>query len=111
MTRRPDPRLLKFLEAYDPGISTLALRLREMVLEEAPDAPEMIYDAYNAVAFGFSYTGRLKEAFIHIASYAGHVNLGFNYGATLPDPHRVLRGTGKQVRHIKIASPSDLELP
>ena len=111
MPRPPDTRLLQFLQAYDPAIGTIALALREMVLEEAPHAPEMIYDAYNAVAFGFSFTGRLKEAFIHVASYAKHVNLGFNYGATLADPHGVLLGSGKQVRHIKIASPADLERP
>ena len=82
-----------------------------MVLEESPHAPEMIYDAYNAVAFGFSFTGRLKEAFIHIATYTTHVNLGFNYGATLPDPLGVLVGSGKQVRHIKIRNEADLALP
>lgn len=111
MPRLPDPRLLKFLEAYDPAIGSIALALRQMVLEEAPDAPEMIYDAYNAVAFGFSFTGRLKEGFIHIAAYSKHVNLGFNYGATLADPHGVLVGSGKQVRHIKIARAADLERP
>jgi hypothetical protein len=82
-----------------------------MVLREAPEAPEMIYDAYSAVSFGYSFTGRLKEAFIHIASYKDHVNLGFNYGATLPDPDGVLVGAGKQVRHIKIFGDSDLERP
>ncbi|HEY3738722.1 MAG TPA: DUF1801 domain-containing protein [Bryobacteraceae bacterium] len=111
MVRPPDQRLLDYLQVYDRSVSTLALALRELVLEEAPDAPEMIYDAYNAVAFGFSFTGRLKEAFIHIATYAKHVNLGFNYGATLADPHRMLLGAGKQVRHIKIATLADLERP
>jgi hypothetical protein len=109
--RPPDSRLLDFLRVYDPSICSLALGLRTLVLEEAPEAPEMIYDAYNAVAFGFSFTGRLKEAFIHIAVYAKHVNLGFNYGATLADPRGVLVGTGKQVRHIKIGSQADLERP
>ena len=111
MPRPPDSRLLQFLQAYEPAIGTIALALRDMVLEEAPDAPEMIYDAYNAVAFGYSFTGRLKEAFIHIASYPKHVNLGFNYGATLADPHGVLLGSGKQVRHIKIMGVQDLEKP
>ena len=111
MPRPPDTRLLKFLEAYDPAISVIGLALRDMVLEEAPDAPEMMYDAYNAVAFGYSFTGRLKEAFIHIACYARHVNLGFNYGATLADPRGVLVGSGRQLRHIKILSVGDLEKP
>jgi hypothetical protein len=33
-----------------------------------------------------------------------HVNLGFNYGAELPDPSKLLEGTGKLYRHVKIKS-------
>jgi hypothetical protein len=36
------------------------------------------------------------------------VNLGFNRGTTLADPQRVLVGTGKSVRHIRLAGESDL---
>lgn len=38
MHRPPDPELLGFLEAYDRHISDLALALREVILEEAPEA-------------------------------------------------------------------------
>ncbi len=54
--RPPDPRLLGFLAVYDRHISELALALRAMVLDAAPDAVEAIYDAYSAVAMGFSFT-------------------------------------------------------
>jgi hypothetical protein len=110
-SRPPDPRLLGFLAVYDRHIAELALALREMVLEAAPEAIESIYDAYNAVAIGFSFTGRLKDGFCHIATYAHHVNLGFNRGASLPDPQEVLEGTGKAIRHIKMARQSDLAAP
>jgi hypothetical protein len=109
--RPPDPRLLSYLSAYDRGITDLAVGLRAMVLEEAPDAIEVIWDAYSAVAIGFSFTGKLKDQFCHIASYARHVNLGFDYGATLPDPQKVLAGTGTRIRHIKVASLKDLAKP
>jgi hypothetical protein len=107
-SRPPDPRLLGFLVAYDRQIAELALALRGMVLEAAPEAIEAIYDAYNAVAIGYSFTGRLKDSFCHIAAYPHHVNLGFNRGSTLADPEGVLAGTGKSIRHIRIASPGDL---
>jgi hypothetical protein len=35
--------------------------------------------------------------------------LGFNQGAELPDPHRLLKGTGKKIRHIRFDSSDDLE--
>ena len=54
MTRPPDPRLLSFLEAYDRTIGDLALALREIILDEVPDASESIYQVYTvAIWFGF----------------------------------------------------------
>ena len=102
MSRPPDRRLLSYLAAYDPHIADLTLALREVVLEEAPDAIESIVKSY-AVAIGFSFTGKpLKDGFCHIVTYSSHVNLGFNRGAQLPDPNRVLAGKGKSIRHITI---------
>jgi hypothetical protein len=111
MARPPDRQLLSYLAAYDPHISDLTLALREVVLEEAPAAIESIVKSY-AVAIGFSFTGKpLKDGFCHIVTYASHVNLGFNRGALLPDPNRILEGKGKAIRHITINNQSELESP
>jgi hypothetical protein len=110
MHRPPDPQLLAFLEAYDPHISDLALALREVILEEAPDASESIYQVYT-VAIWFGFSGKMKDMFCYIATNAGHVNLGFPRGSMLPDPNRVLEGTGKTMRHIKLRSQRDVERP
>jgi len=109
--RPPHPELLGFLSPYDRSIVELALAVRALMLEEAPSAIETIYDAYNAVALGYSFTGRLKDGFCHVAVYAGHVNLGFNRGAGLPDPQGVLQGSGKNVRHVRIGRQDDLAKP
>ena len=111
MARPPDRRLLGYLAAYDPHVSDLTLALRELVLEEAPAAIESIVKSY-AVAIGFSFTGKpLKDGFCHIVTYATHVNLGFNRGALLPDPNRILVGKGKSIRHITIRNHGELENP
>jgi hypothetical protein len=107
--RAPIPELLEFLSAYHDRIVALALAVRRMVLTETPRATESIYDAYNAVAIGYSFTGRLKESFCHIAVYGTRVNLGFNRGADLADPRGILQGTGKQVRHVTIREAGDLK--
>lgn len=109
--RPPNPQYLDFLSAYDPHVVELALATRALVLEEAPDAIELIYDAYSAVSAGYGFTGRPSESFVYVAAYTSAVNLGFWRGASFPDPRRVLQGTGKQSRHIKIATLSDLEKP
>jgi len=108
---KPRPEYLKFLSAYEPRITDLALAVRKLVLEEAPEATELIYDAYSAVSVGYSFTGRPSDAFIHIAAYARWVNLGFNYGSQLEDPDKVLQGTGQWIRHVRIAEAEDVKNP
>jgi len=104
----PPKELIKFLKPYDPAIRDLALALRTLVLEELAPCCENIYDAYSAVAMGYGPTDRLRDGICHIAVYSSHVNLGFNFGATLADPKGILEGSGNQIRHVTINSPADL---
>ena len=41
----------------------------------------------------------------------GYVNLGFYQGAELADPKRLLEGTGKGLRHVKIRTLADANRP
>ena len=108
MERAPDPQLLGFLEAYDRPITDLALALREIILEEVPNASESVYQLYT-VAIWFGFSGKMKDMFCFITTSANHINLGFPRGSMLPDPNRVLEGEGKAMRHIKFANLRDLE--
>ena len=101
---------MEYLTRYEPAIMALTLALREIVLEEAPEARELVHAGY-AVAVAFTFTGKMGGAFCYVAAYRTHVNLGLNHGAVLPDPHKVLVGTGRQMRHIRIATERDLSLP
>ena len=110
--KHPAPRsLVKFLRPYDPAIQDLALRLRDLVLEEMAPCHENIYDAYSAVAIGYGWSERMRDGVFHIAVYTNHVNLGFNFGASLPDPLGILEGKGNQIRHISIGDTGALERP
>jgi hypothetical protein len=109
--REPPAELQRFLEPYDPEVARLFFAARTAVLAAAPQARELIYDAYNAVAAAYSFTHRMKEAFCHVAAYRDHVNLGFNRGAGLADPDGLLAGTGKHIRHIRIGAIADLQRP
>jgi len=108
--RPPDPQVLGFLEAYDRHIANLALALREVILEELPDASESVYQVYT-VAIWFGFSGKMKDMFCYIATNSKHVNLGFPRGSTLPDPNKVLEGDGKALRHIKLRTLEDVERP
>jgi len=108
----PPPRdLIRFLKPYDRDIRDLALELRALVLEEMAPCYENIYDAYSAVAIGYGTSDRLRDGVFHVAVYSKHVNLGFNDGATLDDPKRILQGAGSRIRHITIKTLEDLKRP
>ena len=106
--RKPGPQLLDLLADCEPAVCRLALALRELVLSEAPEAEELLYSVYAEVIV-FKLPAKKKGAFCYVAAYAHHVNLGFYNGSALPDPHRVLSGTGKKMRHIRFDSLSGLE--
>ena len=111
MRESPPPALIKFLKPYDREIRDLALKLRELVLEEMAPCYENIYDAYSAVAIGYGTSDRLGDGIFHIAVYSKHVNLGFNDGATLDDPKGILQGSGSRIRHVTIKTPEDIKQP
>jgi hypothetical protein len=110
MDRPPEPQLVGFLAAYDPHIADLALALREIILDEAPDASESIYQVYT-VAIWFGFSGKMKDMFCYIATSSDHVNLGFPRGARMADPSHMMEGVGKIMRHVKFASLAEMEAP
>jgi len=101
----------KFLQPYGPAITRLVAAARKIVLEEAPESIELIYDAYSAVSAGYSFTGRPTDSFVYVAAYPKGVNIGFWAASMLPDPSHLLEGTGKHSRHVKIRDAADLERP
>ena len=108
--RPPDPDYLKLLLPYGKVIQELALAARKLILEEAPEASEFVYEVYT-IADHFTFTERPSDAFVFTTTHANWVNLGFNFGSLLPDPDGLLRGEGKWIRHVRIARAADLDAP
>ena len=108
--RPPDPDYLKLLRRYDKVIQELALAARRLILEEAPEASEFVYEVYT-IADHFTFTERPSDAFLFTTTHANWVNVGFNFGSTLPDPDGLLRGEGKWIRHVRITKMADLDPP
>ena len=72
-------------------------------------AIELVYDNYNALAIGFATGERASDGVFSIVLYPRWVTLFFLEGACLPDPHGVLKGNGKVVRHIVLGEAGDLD--
>ena len=103
-------KLSELLSDRPDDLCQLVIKIRRAIAKAAANSSEMLYQTY-AVSDVFTYTHRLREAFIHIAVYADHVNLGFNRGANLSDPRGLLEGTGKLIRHIRVDGISTIRKP
>jgi hypothetical protein len=107
----PERQWSQFLARFRPEIARVAKEARTRLRKMLPRPVELIYDNYNALVIGFGPSERASEAVVSLAVYPRWVNLFFLQGARLPDPHRVLKGSGKQVRRILLESAGTLDQP
>jgi hypothetical protein len=82
----------------------LAYQLRKLVVAVMPDVVEVPWPRMRMASYGVG-PKKKSEHFCYISAQKDDVNLGFYYGAELPDPEGLLQGTGKRLRHVKIREP------
>lgn len=78
-------------------------RLRDLVLEEAPDAVEGVRPRWKLLGFN------LNKYFCAVAPQLDHARLLFEYGIELDDPAGELLGSGTQVRYLRFDSPDAID--
>ncbi len=96
----------KLLTTNQPEAQELARELRRLLQRLLPKAQEKIYKGWGVADYGFSASGR---GFLSIGPNKSYVNLFFMDGVELDDPSGLLVGSGKRLRHVKIASRKDLQ--
>ncbi len=104
MSKNETKDLLKFLKPFGTEINELVLWLREFVWDLYPKANELIYDNYNALAFGWSITDRVGHSFCSIAvgRTSKNIHFGFYWGSEIADPEKKLIGEGNQYRYLLV---------
>lgn len=73
-----------------------------VIRKSGADVRELMHDGHPTACVG-------DAAFAYVDTFKSHVNVGFFCGADLPDPHGLLEGTGKRMRHVKIRPGSALD--
>jgi hypothetical protein len=111
MKKSPEKELEKFIAKYSPEVCAVAQEALSHLRERLPGAIELVYDNYNALAISFGPTERASDAILSIALYPRWVNLFFLEGAKLPDPHKLLQGSGSRVRRIRLEDAATLRKP
>jgi len=81
--------------AHANELGEIARRWFEVMRNCGDDVRELLHDGHPTACVddaGFAYANAFKA----------HVNVGFFRGAELADPDRLLEGTGKFMRHVKL---------
>ncbi|MCU0436117.1 MAG: DUF1801 domain-containing protein [Bacteroidia bacterium] len=102
-------KIENFLSHYDPKVQDICRQLRKVALELLPETEEILFEGWKNISYGTGESRMDKDLIIYIAPFKDSVNLGFFRGANLPDTKRLLKGTGKQLRHLKLKSMTEYE--
>jgi hypothetical protein len=118
MTVKPDPKKLTpaaqlgaYIDKLDSKNQKLFRSARAAMRKRFPTANELVYDYGDALVIGYSPADRGIDSIVAIRACATGVSLHFSQGPQLPDPKRLLRGSGKQTRFIQVEAASQLAHP
>ncbi len=97
-----DPAIKIWMEEHSGDLGTIARHWFDVMRECGDDVRELMHDGHPTACVA-------DAAFAYVNAFTAHVNVGFFRGAELADPARLLEGTGKYMRHVKLRHESDID--
>ena len=90
-----DPAIEHWMHKHSGQLVEIARRWFEVMRACGDDVREVLHDGHPTACVD-------DAAFGYVNVFKAHVNVGFFRGAEIADPHRILEGTGKFMRHVKL---------
>ena len=90
-----DPAIDSWMKEHAGELGAIAQKWFEVMQKCGDEVRELLHDGCPTACLG-------DAAFGYVNVFTSHVNVGFFQGASLPDPVRLLQGTGKFMRHVKL---------
>jgi hypothetical protein len=109
--RSAEAQLRTFIEKFAPEHLRLIAAMRRSLRKRLPTAHEVVYEYRDFIVISYSPNERGYEGVLAIRASANGVKLYFNDAKELPDPAKLLQGSGKQVRSVKVEGTSTLARP
>jgi len=94
-TLEHDPAIDAWMTEHGGELGAIAHEWFELMRKCGDEVRELLHDGCPVACLG-------DAPFGYVNVFSSHVNVGFFQGAALPDPARLLRGTGKRMRHVKL---------
>jgi hypothetical protein len=90
-----DPAIDAWMKEHAGALGAIAHQWFEVMRKCGDEVRELLHDGCPVACLG-------DAPFGYVNVFTSHVNVGFFHGAALPDPARMLQGTGKFMRHVKL---------
>jgi hypothetical protein len=90
-----DPAIDAWMKKHSGDLGAIAHHWFELMRSCGDEVRELLHDGCPVACLG-------DTPFAYVNVFTSHVNVGFFQGAALPDPARILQGTGKFMRHVKL---------
>lgn len=97
-----DPGVDAWMEKQAVELGSIARRWFLVMRNCGDDVRELLHDGHPTACV-------TDAAFGYVNAFTAHVNVGFFRGAELFDPARLLQGTGKYMRHVKLRPGAELD--
>src|ERR1700716_3472151 len=89
------PTIVAWMKEHACELGAIAHQWFEVMRKCGDEVRELWHDGCPMACLG-------DTPFGYVNVFTSHVNVGFFRGAALPDPARLLQGTGKFMRHEKL---------
>ena len=99
---RRDPAIEAWMREHSGELGAIARRWFEVMRACGGDVRELLHDGHPTACIG-------DAAFGYVNAFRAHVNVGFFRGAEIADAAGLLEGTGKFMRHVKLAPERDVD--
>jgi len=90
-----DPAIDAWMKEHAGELGAIAHQWFEAMRKCGDEVRELLHDGCPVACLG-------DAPFGYVNVFTSHANVGFFHGAALPDPARLLQGTGKFMRHVKL---------
>ncbi len=94
--KKRDPAVERWMRQHSAGVGKIARYWFEALRRCGDDVREIMHDGHPTACVE-------DAAFAYVDAFKAHVNVGFFRGAELDDHARLLEGTGKLMRHVKLS--------
>jgi len=92
---RRDPAIESWMREHRGELGAIARYWFDAMRTCGDDVRELLHDGHPTACVG-------DAAFGYVNAFKSHVNVGFFLGASMADPDRLLEGSGKFMRHVKL---------